>query len=411
MLSSSYGDWKTDANKRTEQIRKGNFRITAISPYGSKLPVPGIEVKISQIKHHFAFGSCINNNVMTNTNYANFFKNHFEWAVMENESKWYRNELMQGKVDYKTADNIYNWCAANGIIMRGHCIYWEKEKYAQQWLRNLAYAPLPAASPLRSAVESRMNSVVNHFKGKFVHWDVDNEMLAGSFYKDHLGEAIWYWMFQAANQIDPNCRLFVNEYDVLSFGRYDTTPYKNLITNLRNNGAPIHAIGVQGHIEVNFNRTNALKVLDSLAQLGLPIWITEFDVNQADINLRANDMEDFYRIAFSHPAVEGILMWGFWEGSRWYPNWFIVNNDWTLNEAGRRYEALMDEWTTKNDSSITDNNGNADFRGFYGKYSITLTSAKAKPTVAIIDVTVGGPNDFTIELTNIGEPTHLPASQ
>ena len=31
--------------------------------------------------------------------------------------------------------------------------------------------------------------------------------------------------------------------------------------------------------------------------------------------LRANQMETFYREAFSNPNVQGILMWGFWAGS------------------------------------------------------------------------------------------------
>ena len=395
-LSNCFADWRTDANNRIEQIRKGNFRITAVSQSGNSRPIRGVEVKISQIKHDFGFGSCINYNV-TNPDYTDFFKKHFEWAVMENESKWYSNEPNQGSVTYEIADKIYNWCAANGITMRGHCIFWEKEKYAQQWLKDLTFAPLPAESPLRTAVENRMNSAVNHFKGKFVHWDVDNEILAGSFYKDRLGEEIWSWMFQEAHRIDPNCKLFVNEYDVLSKKRYDTTRYENFVTKLLCNGLPVRGIGIQCHIEPNFSRIDVMKVLDNMGKFSLPIWITEFDVQQPDPNLRADDLEDFYRIAFSQPAVGGIMMWGFWQGSHWKENCAIVNKDWTLNEAGKRYESLIKEWTT-NSSSATDDKGNAKFRGFYGKYNVILSSAAVKPLTVTIDVVPGGPNEFTFKL-------------
>jgi GH35 family endo-1,4-beta-xylanase len=403
-VSTVVGDWRLEANDRIEQIRKRDAQLTVLSPVGQ--PVSGIDVQIRQTKHKFAFGSCINYRVLSNPAYAQFYKDHFEWAVLENESKWSNNEPQQGQVNYTNADLIYNFCTQNGITMRGHCIFWEQLSRVQSWVQALPYAQLPDASPLRTAVENRMSSAVNHFKGKFVHWDVDNEMLTDSFYKDRLGGSIRVWMFQEANRIDPNCRLFVNEYDVLSFGRYNPEPYKSLVTNLLNSGAPVHAIGVQGHIEANFNRTSVLTNLDSLAQLGLPIWVTEFDVPQADELLRANDIEDFYRIAFSHPAVEGILMWGFWQNSQWRSNCYIVNADWSLNEAGKRYEALMDEWTTKADS-VTDANGQVDFRGFQGTYDITLTPPRASATVRTINLEPGRETaQFTIRLSSVGQPNN-----
>ena len=306
------GNWEEEANARIEQIRKRNAQITVVNQFGS--PVAGVDVDINQVKHQFAFGSCINSRVLSDANYAKFFKDHFEWAVMENESKWYSNEYTQGNVTYTTADNIYNWCAANGITMRGHCIYWEVEGTVQDWIKNLAYAPLPATSPLRTAVENRMNSAVNHFKGKFVHWDVDNEMLHGSFYKDRLGDAIHPWMFQAAHAIDPNCKLFVNDYSVVSGD--ETEAYKAQIQNLIDNDAPVQGIGAQCHMGA-IEPLTVYNRLESLADMNLPIWCTEYDFAAADENVRADGLEKFYRTAFSHPSVEGILMWGFWENSHW----------------------------------------------------------------------------------------------
>ena len=41
-------------------------------------------------------------------------------------------------------------------------------------------------------------------------------------------------------------------------------------------------------------------------------------------------------------------MWGFWAGAHWRgEHAAIVNYDWSLNEAGRRYEKLLNEWTTQ----------------------------------------------------------------
>jgi endo-1,4-beta-xylanase len=394
-------DWKEEANARIEQYRKRDASITVVNPSG--YPVRDVNVQINQIKHKFAFGSCINSNVLSNVNYANFFKNHYEWAVMENESKWYYNEPTQGTVSYTTADNIYNWCAANGITVRGHCIYWEVEGAVQDWIKSLAYAPLPATSPLRTAVESQMNSAVNHFKGKFVHWDVDNEMLHGSFYKDRLGAAIHPWMFQAAQAIDPNCKLFVNDYSVVAGG--ETEAYKAQIQNLLDNNAPVQGIGAQCHFGGSaIDPYTVYARIDSLAQMGLPIWVTEFDYEQPDVNVRADGLEALYRTAFSHPSVEGILGWGFWENSFWKDDCFIVDANWVLNEAGRRYESLIDEWTT-NDANTTNRAGDVNFRGFHGTYEITLTVAGTAPEVKTIELEPGQtPAEFILTMDNLIEP-------
>jgi endo-1,4-beta-xylanase len=385
------GNWKNQANQRIEQFRKTDLQITAISPAGE--PLPNVEVQIRQVKHHFAFGSAISSWHIDNPNYTNFFKDHFEWAVMENASKWYTNEYHQGNVTYERADAIVEFCQANDITMRGHCIYWAVDQFVQDWIQSLE----PDA--LLAAVENRMDSAVHHFKNKFVHWDVNNEMLHGTFYQDRLGESIRPWMFQAAHAIDPNCRLFVNDYNVVSGSETET--YKTHILDLIDRGAPIHGIGAQCHMWGSaIEPYQVFDRLDSLAELGLPIWCSEYDFADPNEHDRAAALEDFYRIAFSHPAVEGILMWGFWENAHWRDDSHIVNADWTLNEAGRRYEALLQEWTT-NAVSTTDVNGVATFRPFYGTYEVILSLPGVIPTITTISIAPdSGPTQFTLPLND-----------
>ncbi len=378
------GNWLEQANERIEQIRKTDLQITVLSPAGR--PLPDVEIRLRQLKHHFAFGSAISYWQMHNQEYRDFFKDHFEWAVMENSSKWYSNEYNQGQVTYENADAIYQFCSSNDITMRGHCIYWGVDQFVQDWIKALDNVQLQAV------LESRMNSVVNHFKGRFVHWDVNNEMLHGSYYKDRLGDSIRTWMFQAANAIDPDCRLFVNDYNIVSGS--DTNAYHSQIQNLISSGAPVHGIGVQCHLWGDSVIPYIIyESLEKLATLGLPIWCTEYDFAAVDENVRADGLENFYRIAFSHPDVEGILMWGFWENAHWRKNCHIVNADWTLNEAGRRYEALLREWTT-DETLLTDGDGRASFRPFYGTYEVTLTYPGVAPTVVTGAITPDADSDL-----------------
>lgn len=170
-------DWKAQANARIEQIRKRDVRLLIVDAAGN--PVPGTSVAVRQTRHSFGFGSAINN--IGNPTYAAFFKTNFEWAVMENESKWYYNEPSRSNVTYTVADSITNFCYTNGITLRGHAIFWAVAQNVQQWVTNLSNANLLIH------LTNRLNSAVNHFKGTFQHWDVNNEMLHGNYFGNRLG--------------------------------------------------------------------------------------------------------------------------------------------------------------------------------------------------------------------------------
>ena len=371
-------DWKTWANARIEQIRKRDARLLIVDVNGT--PVPGTAVNIKQIRHRFAFGSAINNNI-SNPNYAAFFRTNFEWAVMENESKWYSNEPSRSNVTYTVADNIVNFCNTNAITLRGHTLFWAVDQFVQQWVTNLSDANL------RVHLTNRLNSAVNHFKNTFVHWDVNNEMLHGNYFGNRLGNWVNPWMFIHARSIDPNVKLFVNDYNVVAGN--ETEAYKQQILSLLASNAPVNGIGAQGHFGSTINPLLTESRLDSLAELGLPIWISEYDSANPDASVRADNLEMLYRIAFSKPAVEGVLMWGFWAGSHWRgADAAIVNLNWTLNAAGQRYQSLLAEWTTTT-NGVADAQGMVDFRGFHGTYDITLTPPAGPPTLRRITVEPG----------------------
>ena len=52
-----------------------------------------------------------------------------------------------------------------------------------------------------------------------MQWDINNEMLHGSFFADRDGVAIRDWMYQAAAQADPDVDLFINDFDVVENGQ------------------------------------------------------------------------------------------------------------------------------------------------------------------------------------------------
>jgi len=385
------GDWESDANVRIEQNRKRNAQIAVVDSQGQ--PVPGISAQIEQVTHRFAFGACIARSPLSsNAAYRNFILNHFEWAVCENETKWGSNEGTRDIETYSDADYIYNWCNDNGIKMRGHCLFWEQVNgNFPAWLENLSYAAYPASSDMLGEVDERLNSAVNHFKGKFVNWDVDNEMLSDSFFTSRLGNAGIVHMFNASKAIDPNCGMFMNEYSGNSFGGYNSGPYVTRANTLIGLGATIDGYGIQAHLAENaaFQPQSYYdNVLQPLAVFGKPIWATEFDASHTNATTSADNIENFFRICFSHSSVDGIIMWGFMNGQMWRTNAGLCDSSGNLTVQGQRYEALMDEWTT-NDSNMTGSTGIVNFRGFHGTYEITLSAPGQTTEVYTIEIEPG----------------------
>ena len=67
--------------------------------------------------------------------------------------------------------------------------------------------------------------------------------------------------------------------------------------------------------------------LDKIASTGLPLWITEMTLENANENIRANWFEDALTTYFSHPSVEGVILWGFWDHEGVSPNGALVNGN------------------------------------------------------------------------------------
>lgn len=102
-----------------------------------------------------------------------------------------------------------NWAVSNGISIRGHTVFWESPQAQQPWVKSLN------PSQLRTAMDTRINQVVPRYKGKFKHWDVDNEALHPDYYPPILGSSIQTWMYQTTQQLDPNVQMFINDFNVL----------------------------------------------------------------------------------------------------------------------------------------------------------------------------------------------------
>jgi len=347
---------------------------------------PAAKVHIEQLRHEFWFGAALSSGAFggrmspeDQRRYEETFLANFNAAVTENAVKWASMERRKGQVDYRIVDAMLAWTEEHGIPLRGHCVFWGIPNRVQDWLKQMD------DDELLRTLENRARDIAGRYRGRFAEFDLNNEMLHANYYQDRLGSGITKNMATWFKEADPDARLFLNDYDILTGNRLDD--YIEHIRGFLDEGVPFAGIGVQGHLHGESFDPEALQhALDELAKIGLPIRVTEFNmpgqrsryVRERNLKLTAKQEQakakaivEYYRICFAHPAVEGILMWGFWEGANWIRQSSLYRRDWTPTPAADAYRDLVfKQWWTNIDSK-TGENGQCRVRAFYGKYAVT----------------------------------------
>jgi GH35 family endo-1,4-beta-xylanase len=367
-----------DLDRSIAENRKGEIVVKA---------KPGAQVRVEQLSHAFWFGCALGDGIFNGRaseedvkQYKEKFLENFNSAVTENAVKWGSMERRKGEVNYAVIDAMLEWTEANNIPLRAHNLFWGIPRFVQSWVKELS------DEELENTLKNRAETVTTRYQGRFAEYDLNNEMIHGNYYEDRLGPDITRKMSEWARNGDPDIQLFLNDYDILTGNRL--SEYMAHIRDLLGQGIPITGIGVQGHLHAEkFDRSELIRALDSLEKFDLPVRITEFNMpgqrsefhrnriltmTPEEEALKARELVDYYRICFAHPAVEGILMWGFWAGANWIPVSSLYKKDWTPTPAAEAYQNLIfDEWWTREEGKA-DSQGEFSIPAFFGKYKMTV---------------------------------------
>jgi GH35 family endo-1,4-beta-xylanase len=66
--------------------------------------------------------------------------------------------------------------------------------------------------------------------------------------------------------------------------------------------------------------------IDKLAGVGLPLYITEYDINEADDAKQAQIMSEQFPLFWNDDRIKGITLWGYVHGATWKANTGLVRN-------------------------------------------------------------------------------------
>lgn len=365
--------WRKHAEARIERIRKGNLSVVVTDQQGRA--IPNAEVQVRMQRHAFGFGSVANSRWIfdTSTNgeiYRQKLRTLFNQSVPEGETKWNWWDWEEGRETYTFP--MIKWLNENGLPVRGHNLIWPS-----WWMMPDDVAALqndPAA--LRRRIDEHILDESSGLRGQVIDWDVINEPYGNFSVMKVLGYDEMARWFKIAKQGDPDAVLYLNENYLMeqyAYGKRQNEFYLDLIRNLQAQGAPVEGMGFQGHFDRALtNPEDLLKVWDRYAALGVRLKVTEFDINITDEQAQADYTRDFLIAAFSHPQMEAVLHWGFWEGSHWLPDAALYREDWSEKPNGAAYRDLVfNKWWT-NTNGWTNGAGRYNVRGFLGDYEVTI---------------------------------------
>ena len=306
-------------------------------------------------------------------------KEQFNQISPENDLKWDLVHPREGAdgYDFGPADAYVDFGLKNHMVIVGHTLVWHGQ--TPRWVFAGTTLPVQAPTPaggtrtnpggrpgrgfggfdpngphatreeLLQRMREHIHTVVGRYKGKIKVWDVVNEALSdggpntlrNSPWLQIIGTDFIAKAFEYAHEADPGAILRYNDY-----GLENPAKRQKLITlikELQAKKVPIMAIGTQTHVSVSsptFDEED--RTLTELETLGLPIHITELDVNSAqggqhntgadvannaattqgglvdEANQRlANQYASLFTVFRKHKSVKVVTLWGINDGVSW----------------------------------------------------------------------------------------------
>jgi endo-1,4-beta-xylanase len=136
-------------------------------------------------------------------------------------------------------------------------------------------------------MREHIHTVMGRYKGKIRVWDVVNEaisddgdeVLRKSPWSVIVGPDFIEKAFEFAHEADPGAILRYNDYGLENPAK--RAKLIKLIKGLQEKKVPVGAIGTQAHVNVSVTFDIMDQSLAEIKTLGLPIHVTELDVNGA----------------------------------------------------------------------------------------------------------------------------------
>jgi endo-1,4-beta-xylanase len=285
----------------TEEFYLDNVTIamTAPPPQETSMPVSPIQADIPSLKDVFdgcfAIGAAVEPDQLAGPT-GDLMKKHCNSIVAENVMKPVSIQPQEGKFNWTAADQIFQFAAANKMVVRFHTLVWHSQ--VGEWFfkdaegKDMSLETDPAKKEankklLLERLEKHITAIAERYKDQVDSWDVVNEVIDPS-YPDGMRRSKWYLIsgtdyietaFRTVRKVaGPKAKLFINDYSTDDPSKCEYL-YK-FVKEMLAKGVPIDGVGHQTHINIQSPSVAAIsKSIKRFADIGLDNQITELDVS------------------------------------------------------------------------------------------------------------------------------------
>jgi GH35 family endo-1,4-beta-xylanase len=288
-----------------------------------------------------------------NTGVQKVFKREFNLGQTTCYPAW---ETWTGEKQYNLTgfNNVVNWFYANDVKISAHLLA-GPNTYFPEWLKTGTYTNEELESILHDWIKTVIES--NDNATKVDYWNVVNEALAsnGKYYastdckwqqlgweddqsgltgadKVNAQHPVWVRRaFEYAAEYTDKI-LELRDYNADFWNVSKSKAFHQLVKHLLNSGVPLHAVGLQGHFNLdgNYDWSKLTQAIQEYKKLGLEVYITEIDlgdVAKSWSTAKATRQREQYK-QMTQAIVEG--------GAEWICFWGIRDNTnefWRYNES------------------------------------------------------------------------------
>ena len=272
------------------------------------------------------------------------FNSYWNQVTPENAGKWGNVEISKNVFVWDTLDQVYNYAIKHKFPFKFHNLVWGKQQ--PTWIKDL-----DSAQQVQQVEQWIKLCGKRYPKTSFI--DVVNEPIRTKqdtayppYYKAIGGEGKtgWDWViwsFEQARKAFPHAKLILNEYKMLN-GQRPIDTFIQIINLLKERNL-IDGIGCQGHFLEETDTSVIHNNLKKLEKLGLPIYISEYDVNIADDAKQLEKYKEQFPIFWNCKAIKGITLWGYIQNIIWRTDAYLVRADGTERPALKWLRAYVKE--------------------------------------------------------------------
>ena len=262
--------------------------------------------------------------------------------VAEDVMKWEGLRPGPSIFDFTQADKLMRFAALAGQQVRGHNLCWHDA--LPTWFKSAVNQ-----ANARTHLIQHIQAVAGRYRGQIHSWDVVNEAIEPRDGRpDHLRKTPWLDLigpdyldlaFRTAAEADPHARLTYNDYGI-ELDTPDQTRKREAVLELlqgfKSRGVPIHAVGVQSHLQADGPEPAAglRSFIREAGKMHLEVYITEMDVGTSRVEGGLEEQDaavakvyrDYLGLVLAEPNVPIALTWGITSANSWLN---VANQPWS----------------------------------------------------------------------------------